>query len=178
MIIEPLDFCRVKKIDEKGYGFLKSLYYPNDIFFHFSQIKKEDFLSKLQEMKRGEFFLFFTSFLQSNGKRKASKIWYSLDQVPPEYFPTLTERVATEFEGGKINLFDLLYVFDGLKKLGFISHENLISILSSKKIELLPTTILPYLSPEEIAKFKEILKIEELRNKEPKPSWFEDIEKA
>jgi len=174
---EPLDFCRVKKIDEKGFGFLKSLYYPNDIFFHFSQIKREDFLVKLQEMKRGDFFLFFTSSLQQNGKRKARNIWYSLEQVPSEFFPEFTERIINEFEEGKTNMFDLIFVFDRLRGIGKIDENNIRRALDSKRIKYVPTTIIPYLKPEEIKLFKELLKIDELRNSENKPSWFDEIDK-
>lgn len=172
---EPLDFCRVKKIDEKGFGFLKSLYYPTDIFFHFSQIKREDFLVKLQEMKRGDFFLFYTSKMQKSGKRKADSIWYSIDQTPNEYHPQFIERIIREFDTGKTNIFDLIFVFNELRRLNKITGEILDRILNSKRIIYLPTTILPYLSKQEIADFKIILKIDELKNSELKPSWFDEI---
>ena len=112
-----LIFAEVKKIDEKGFGFLKSLYYNIDIFFHFTQIKREDFLSKLQDMKRGDFFLFYTSILQKSGKRKAHNIWYSIEQVPLEYIEPFAKRIIEEFETGKTNIFDLIYVFDELRKI-------------------------------------------------------------
>lgn len=170
---ELLDFCRVKKIDEKGFGFLKSLYFPADIFFHFSQIKKEDFLEKLQEMKRGDFFLFYTSILQKNGKRKAHKIWYSLDKVPGEYFNDFIERIIVEFETGKTNIFDLLHVFNEMKKLSLISAGILNKILTSKRVMYLPTTILPYLNSSEIEEFKKILKFAEIKDSEAKPTWYD-----
>lgn len=172
---EPLDFCRVKKIDEKGYGFLKSLYYPMDIFFHFSQIKQEDFLVKLQDMKRGDFFLYFNSILQNSGKRKAYKIWYSIEQAPSELLPAFTERIISEFNSGKTNIFDLIFVFNELRKIKFLTDDNLLMILNSKRILYLPTTILPYLTAEEKEKFKIILKIDELKNLEKKPSWYDEI---
>jgi len=175
---EPLDFCRVKKIDEKGFGFLKSLYYSNDIFFHFSQIKREDFLVKLQEMKRGDFFLFYTSRLQKNGKRKADNIWYSIEQVPVEYFPPFIERIIAEFDTGRTNIFDLIFVFNELRKLNQISNENLFLILNSKRIIYLPTTILPYLTIDEVSEFKKILKIEDLKNVDTKPVWYDEIASA
>jgi len=172
---EMLDFCRVKKIDEKGFGFLKSLYFPGDVFFHFSQIKKEDFLEKLQEMKRGEFFLFYTVKLQPNGKMKAHKIWYSLEQAPNEYYPAFVKRIIIEFNEGRTNLFDLLFIFGELKKLNLLSPEDVAQILKSKKVLFLPSTILDYLTKSEFEEFKQILKIEEYTNSVDKPSWFEDI---
>lgn len=175
---EPLDYCRVKKIDEKGFGFLKSLYYPGDVFFHFSQIKKEDFLQKLNALKRGDFFLYFTSFQRKDGKRKVDSVWYALADVPEEYLPAFAERIVTEFNGGTTNLFDLLSAFKELRSLQSISPEQLTTIFSSKKILSLPPTILPYLSPEEVGQFKAILHFEDIQNAENKPFWYDDFVKA
>ncbi|MFH0733875.1 MAG: cold shock domain-containing protein [bacterium] len=172
---EPLDFCRVKKIDEKGFGFLKSLYYENDIFFHFSQIKKEEFREKLEEMKRGEFFLFFTSLLQPNGKRKVSNIWYLINDIPKSYHIQFKAKIIEALAEGKTNLYDLLYVFVELKKLDLISKVDLNSILMSKRIMNLPTTILPFLNSEEINEFKIILNMEKIKNLPNKPYWFDDV---
>ncbi|MCK6614757.1 MAG: cold shock domain-containing protein [Ignavibacteriaceae bacterium] len=172
---EPLDFCRVKKIDEKGFGFLKSLNYPGDIFFHFSQIRKEDFREKLNHMKRGDFIIYFISKLQPNGKRKADKIWYLLSDVPAELIPGFAERIIGEFSMGTINLYDLLYAFDELKKGSHLSREQIDAVLSSQKVKNLPTTILPYISREEYQRFLEILDIKALEGKEPKPFWYEDV---
>lgn len=172
---EPLDFCRVKKIDEKGFGFLKSLNYPGDIFFHFSQIRKEDFREKLNHMKRGDFIIYFISKLQPNGKRKADKIWYLLSDVPAELIPGFAARIIGEFSMGTINLYDLLYAFDELKKGGHLSREQIDAVLSSQKVKNLPTTILPYISREEYQRFLEILDIKALEGKEPKPFWYEDV---
>lgn len=172
---EPLDFCRVKKIDEKGFGFLKSLYYHGDIFFHFSQIKKEEFLEKLNALKRGDFFLYFTSFQRPDGKRKVENVWYSLSAVPPEYLPKFAERIVLEFETGITNLYDLLSTFKELRNLGAVSGEQLTKILLSKKIQSLPPTILPYLNAGEIAEFKTLLRFDELAQASKKPFWFEDF---
>ncbi len=175
---EPLDFCRVKKIDEKGFGFLKSLYYQCDIFFHFSQIKKEDFLSKLNEMKRGDFFLFFTSKLLPDGRRKVKEIWYSIDEISQDLLKNFAKKITEEFDNGKTNLYDLLFVFAELKKIDLISDEELNKILSSKKILNLPTTILPYLNKEETALLKTYLKFDSYKEEDKKPFWYEQLEKA
>jgi cold shock CspA family protein len=170
--MEPLDFCRVKKIDEKGYGFLKSLHYPADIFFHFSQIKKEEFREKLNDMKRGEFFLFFISKPQKDGRRKVAEIYYSIDAVPVEYLQPFAERVLVEFDSGRTNIFDLLFVFSEFRRINFLTEELLLKILASKRITALPTTILPYLTQNEIVLFKSILRFDELQTK---PFWYDDF---
>ncbi|MFA6597523.1 MAG: DUF705 domain-containing protein [Ignavibacteriaceae bacterium] len=167
-----MDFCRVKKIDEKGYGFLKSLHYPADIFFHFSQIKKEEFREKLNDMKRGEFFLFFISKPQKDGRRKVAEIYYSIDAVPVEYLQPFAERVLVEFDSGRTNIFDLLFVFSEFRRINFLTEELLLKILASKRITALPTTILPYLTQNEIVLFKSILRFDELQTK---PFWYDDF---
>lgn len=172
---EPLDFCRVKKIDEKGFGFLKSLYYQRDVFFHFSQIKKEEFLEKLNDMKRGEFFLYFISVERNDGKRKAVKIWYSIKDVPSELLNDFTNRITKEFDEGKMNVYDLLFAFNDLRKVDALDSEAVNKILSSNKILNLPTTILPFLNESEISEFRKILKIEELGRSEKKPFWYDDV---
>ena len=174
-MIEPLDFCRVKKIDEKGFGFLKSLYYPGDIFFHFSQIKKEEFVEKLNDMKRGDFFLFYTSYSRPDGKRKVQNVWYDLSSVAQELITDFSGRIVSEFETGRTNLYDLFHVFSGLRSMNAITEEQLLKILSSPRIISLPTTILPYLAETEIQTLKNILKYDELKDKESKPFWYDDF---
>lgn len=172
---EPLDFCRVKKIDEKGYGFLKGLHHSFDIFFHFSQIQKDDFREKLNKMKRGDFIIYFISKLQPTGKRKADKIWYAIDEVPAELLPDFAERIITEFNTGTINLYDLLYAFDELKKGNHLTEEQIDAVLGSQKVKNLPTTILPYISKEEYKRLLKFLDFEALADKDPKPFWYEDV---
>jgi cold shock CspA family protein len=178
MYEEQLDFCRVKKIDEKGFGFLKSLYHSKDIFFHFSQIKKEEFAAKLKYLKRGDFFLFFTSKEMPDGRRKVKHIWYSIEEIPKELLHNFVNRLLNEFETGSFNLFDLLFAFGEIKKLNLISDETLRKVMQSKKILNLPTTLLPHLSKDEIQEFKKILKLEELENSSQKPFWYSELLKA
>ncbi len=172
---EPLDFCRVKKIDEKGFGFLKSLHYSVDIFFHFSQIKKEDFREKLNDMKRGEYFLYFISKEQRDGRRKAARIWYSVNAVPEEYLDGFINTLIREFNEGSTNVFDLLFAFIELRKINKINDLQLQSVLTSKKVMNLPTTILPHLTKEEVAQFKKLLRMDELEKTKSKPFWFDDV---
>jgi len=170
--MEPLDFCRVKKIDEKGFGFLKSLHYPVDIFFHFSQVSKEEFRAMLQEMKRGEFFLFYTSKGTKDGRRKVADLYYSLESVPQSYLPEFSQKILVEFESGRTNIFDLLFVFNEFRKINFLNGEYVREVLSAKRIASLPIPILPFLTDEEVALFKSILKIDEMATK---PFWYDDL---
>jgi len=56
-----LDFCRIKKIFDKGFGFLSSLYHQENVFFHFSKIKDKEKRQSLFDLKRGIISVFFTS---------------------------------------------------------------------------------------------------------------------
>lgn len=174
-MIEPLDFCRVKKIDPKGFGFLKSLHYPNDIFFHFSQIKNEEFSEKLNEMKRGQFFLYFTSKLRQDNKRKVDKLWYSIKDTPIDLQPAFIEKIVSEFDNGATNIYDLLFVFNELKNYKLLNSVVLEGIVSSKRILSLPTTIVPFLDTSEIALLKEKLEFEEISKSPSPPFWFDEI---
>lgn len=170
-----LDFCRVKKIDEKGFGFLKSLYYPGDIFFHFTQIKKEEFLDKLNHMKRGDFFLYYTSRQQKDHRRKADAIWYTLADVPADLLPAFADKIIACFTDGNTNIYDLLHAFKELRACGALTGEQVDRVLASAKVKNLPTTIVPYLTPEEIIRLKVALHLNELAESGKKPFWFDDI---
>lgn len=174
---EPLDFCRVKKINEKGFGFLRGLYYRQDIFFHFTQIKKEEVLETLNKMKRGEFILYFTSRESKDGKRKVDNFWYKLEEIPESLIKDFKEKITDEFNSDRINLYDLIAVLKELKINNYLTQDDISKILNSEKIKSLPTTIIPYLTNEEINQLKEILKIDELKNSPDKPFWYDDIVK-
>ncbi len=176
--IEPVDFCRVKKIDEKGYGFLKSQHHKADVFFHFSQIKREELLLKLEKLKRGDFFLFFTSKGRPDGKRKVDRLWYEVSEIPVEMIPSLVESLLHEFQEGITNLYDLLFVFSELKKSGYIFPHQVAVVLGSAKILNLPTTIVPYINSEELQLLHQNLKMEELKENPVKPFWYEEMVKA
>lgn len=174
-MIEPLDFCRVKKIDAKGFGFLKSFYYPNDIFFHFSQIKNQEFSEKLNEMKRGQFFLYFISKPRPDNKRKVDKLWYSLNDTPKELHSGFLEKIILEFNEGSTNIYDLLFAFSEMKKFGIIDARQTERIISSGRIHSLPTTIVPFLSPQEIKLLKEKLNLAEISKSPSPPFWYDEI---
>ncbi len=178
MSMEPVDFCRVKKIDEKGFGFVKSLHYKGDIFFHFSQITREELLTKLAKLKRGDFFLFFTTKLRPDHKRKVDEIWYDVKEIPVEKIPELVNTVVKEFESGTTNLYDLLYIFSELKKDGYITPETTERILASEKILKLPVTILPYLNKDELKLLLANLRLDETEAASQKPFWYDEMRKA
>jgi cold shock CspA family protein len=177
LINEPIDFCRVKKIDEKGYGFLISQHYTSDVFFHFSQIKKEELLTKLAKLKRGDFFLFFTSKERPDGKRKVERLWYEVSEIPIEMIPSLIDILVKQFDEGKTNLYDLLFIFSELKKLNYLFPAVIESIICSKKILNLPTTILPYLNDDELKILFKNLNFSDLKNDPKKPFWYEEMDK-
>ncbi len=178
MTIEPVDFCRVKKIDEKGFGFLRSVHYQGDVFFHFSQIKREELLTKLAKLKRGDFFLFFTSKMRPDHKRKVDDIWYEVGEIPEEKIPGLVHTLVREFETGRSNLYDLFFLYSELKKKGHISPLTTQRILDSEKILHLPTTILPYLMDDELKMLLEKLNLDEIGASAQKPFWFDEMRKA
>lgn len=170
---ELLDFCRVKKFNDKGYGFLKSLIYNGDIFFHFSQIKSEEIKEKLDKMKRGDFFLYFISKQNEEGRRKVVKLWYLLKDVPDIYSLGFIETLIEKFDDDKINVFDLLYAFNEVKHKHGISDEQLVKIFNSKKIKHNPTTILKYLNQTEFNLLKSILNIDSYDI--DKQYWYEEL---
>lgn len=172
---EQLDFCRVKKIDEKGFGFLKSLYFKQDIFFHITQIKNDLIREKIEKMKRGDFFLFFTSKETKDNRRKVKFIWYDLDSVPNILIPKFIQKLIFEFNDGTTNLFDLLFVVNELNRLTYLSKENFSLILKSKKITNTPTAIIPYLQPNELSELGEILNIEACWKSIKIPYWLEEV---
>lgn len=174
--MEALDFCRVKKFNEKGYGFLKGIYYPEDIFFHLSKIKNEVFKEKFENLVRGSFFLYFISF-EAKGKRKVKTFWYNLADVPVEYVPFMIDRIIYHLNGGRINLFDLIFVINELRENNLLPDNKMTEILSSERILAKPTVILEYLNQKEIDSFVEILNLEqyETLNENEIPYWYEDI---
>jgi hypothetical protein len=135
---EPLDFCRVKKIHENGFGFLQSLYYEEDVFIHFSKIDDPEVKKSLNNMERGKIYLYFLSSLKS-GKRRAEKIWLNLKDVPSDYIDEFTNKIASEFNDGKTNPYELAYVAKEMIECGIADEEIIVKILSSVKIMRIPS---------------------------------------
>lgn len=154
---EPLDFCRVKKIFDKGFGFLTSLYYAEPVFFHFNKVKDPDIKKKLEKLKRGEVYFFFTSVIH-NGKRKVYQLWLDVKDIDKKLIPNFVERIIYEMNDGKINVFETAYVIKQLRENNFIDKEIFREILLSKKILKTPSVLKAVLKINE-EKFSDNLNI-------------------
>lgn len=175
-----LDFCRIKKFDEKGFGFLRGIYYDTDIFFHLTSIKNKVFKEKFKNLVRGSFFLYFTSEMKAD-RRKVKQFWYDIEEVPVKYFPELIHRITDLCNEGAVNLFDLVHIIDELKKISKIAPDVMLKILQSKRFSKSPVSLLPVLNPVETEIFSGILGVENLLNaaKDERPYWLDEyIEKS
>ncbi len=149
---ENLDFCRIKKIFDKGFGFLTSLYHQENVFFHFSKIKDEQMRKSLLELKRGVISVFFTSTI-SNGQRKVEKVWLNIAEVPEDLLPNFIERLILELNDGVTNPFEIIGALNQLKQIGKLSTQNLENIISSKKIVKNPSILNKLLTIDEQKEF-------------------------
>lgn len=145
---EPLDYCRVKKLSDKGFGFLTSLYYNESIFFHFNKVKDADAKEKLQNFKRGEVYFYFTSKL-NNGKRKVDSLWLDISDVNKQLLPKFVSRIIQEFDAGKTNPYEVAYVIRELRKNKFINREDFTKIVDSSRLLKLPAILKSFLYDEE-----------------------------
>ena len=149
---EVLDFCRVKKIFKKGFGFLASLYYPENVFFHFSKIKDEEKRKELLTLKRGVVSVFFISKLL-NGKRKVDKVWLDILEVPEKYLNNFVGRLILELNDGKVNPFEIIDALNQIKVIGKLTEQNCRDIILAKKILINPSILDKIFSDEEKLKF-------------------------
>ena len=148
-----LDFCRIKKIFDKGFGFLSSLYHQENVFFHFSKIKDEEKRQSLFELKRGVISVFFTSKI-SDGQRKVDKVWLNIAEVPENLLANFIERLILELNNGVTNPFEILDALNQLNQIGKLTEQNLKDIISSKKIVKNPSILNKLLSNNEQNKLK------------------------
>lgn len=149
-----LDYCRVKKIFEKGFGFLTSLYYPENVFFHFSKIHDDEAREKLEQLKRGDVYVFYTSHKRGN-RRKVSKIWLDLCKVNPKLLPPFITRLVAELHDGRINIFELAHVIKLLDELEKLTLKNMSTILGSKRVKKTPTSVKHFFSDKNLQKISE-----------------------
>ena len=152
---ELLDFCRVKKIFDKGFGFLSSINYPQDVFFHFSKIKDEKVKEELKKLKRGVVYIYYTSQTEKN-KRKVFRMWLSLKNVPDYLIPQFKSKIIDELNDGKTNVFELAHIIKELRSFDQIEPEELKQILLSHKIQSNPSVVIKILSDEEVNQFEDI----------------------
>jgi len=162
---EVLDFCRVKKIFDRGFGFLTSLYHEENIFFHFSKIKDLEKRELLNNMKRGVVIVYYTSKL-NNGKRKVDKIWLDISNVPQNMLPEFINRLIFELNDGKTNPFEVIAVLNQLRGINKLTKQNYIDIVSSKRILKNPSILLKLISEKEKYLYEKLtILLEELKDK-------------
>lgn len=146
---EVLDFCRIKKIFEKGFGFLTSLYHQENVFFHFSRIKDEEKKKTLLSLKRGVVSIFYTSKL-FDGQRKVDKVWLNISVVPENLLCGFVDRLILELNEGVTNPFEIIDALSQLKAINKLSEQNLRNIVYSNKILKNPSILEKLLSEDEI----------------------------
>lgn len=173
---EKLDYCRVKKIFDKGYGFLTSLYHKENVFFHFSGIKDHNVKEKLENLQRGDLYFFYTSY-EVEGKRKVKKLWLSLSDVEKDLLPEFENKITEEFISGETNPFEVAYVIKQLRVNEYLSDENFYKILSSQKIRKTPSLLKATLIEDEAVHSDKIESlIDQLESNQIKfDDWFEKI---
>ncbi|MCP5064892.1 MAG: hypothetical protein GY936_20925 [Ignavibacteriae bacterium] len=174
--IELLDFCRVKKIFEKGFGFLSSIYFEENIFFHFSKVRDKVARESLQNMKRGVVYVFYTSE-PTEEKRKVKRLWTDLQKVDTRLIPNFVEKVIVELKEGKTNIFETAHVIKLLREAELLPEEKFMRILESSKVAKTSTIIKPMLTEVELNKFEKFESlIEDIKNsKIEKTEWIELI---
>ena len=172
-----LDYCRVKKIFDKGFGFLTSLYYKEPVFFHFQRVKDPAVKEKLEKLKRGEVYLFFTSGTK-NGKRRVLKLWLDIKDADKNLLPDFVVRIKQELNGGKINIFEIAYVIKQLRMNNFLEMNDLREIISSEKMLKTPSLIKAILLDDELNNLETInILVEKLESKNiTNKEWISSIE--
>lgn len=173
---EQLDFCRVKKIFDKGFGFLTSLYYDEPVFFHFNKVKDPLIKEKLEKLKRGEVYFYFTSVFH-NEKRKVNKLWLDIKDVDKDLIEDFIKRIIAELNDGKINVFEIAHVIKQLRENDFIDSEKFREILLSKKMLKTPSVLKSVLKNDE-GRFSDNLNIliEKLETKQiSENDWVDSI---
>lgn len=146
---ELLDFCRVKKIFDKGFGFLTSLYYDEPVFFHFNKVKDPSAKEKLEKLKRGEVYFYYTSIIH-NDKRRVYKLWLDVNDIDKNLIPDFIERIIEELNDGKINMFEIAHVVKKLRENDLLDKIKLRDILESKKMLKAPSLLKAVLLESEV----------------------------
>ncbi len=147
---ELLDFCRVKKLSDKGYGFLLSLYFEENVFFHFSKIKDKVTLEALSSLKRGVISIFFTSRLV-NEKRRVDKIWLNAKDIPIHFLDDFFARLILELNIGERNPFEIIDALNQLRNINKLNINNYRDIIKSSKIKQNPSILLKLISESEVS---------------------------
>lgn len=171
---EKLDYCRVKKIFDKGFGFLTSLYFDDNVFFHFSRIKDKDIKEKLEHLERGEVYLFYTSYLRGN-KRRADKIWLDISDVDKKLIPDFIDKITDEFIFGNTNPFEVAHIIKLLRDNKYMSLEIFRKILSSEKLVKTPSILRGMLTKNERSSKIDDLISQLESDSISKDKWIEEV---
>lgn len=156
--IEPLDYCRVKKISEKGFGFLTSLYYKESVFFHFNYVKNLEAKAKLEKLKRGEVYFYYTSKLR-DGKRKVDKLWLNISDADQDLIPQFITRIIQELNFGRTNPFEVAHVIKELRSIKSITLQDFEKIIGTSKLLKIPSILKALLLEDESNKLDEIIEL-------------------
>lgn len=160
---EVLDFCRVKKIFEKGFGFLSSLYHFENVFFHFSKIKDEVKREALSTLKRGVVSVFYTSKLL-DGKRKVDKIWLDVAEVPQDLISDFIERLILELKDGRTNPFEIIDALNQLRVIVKLTKQNYTDIIKSEKVKKNPSILLKLFLESETESIEKLAALIQTKN--------------
>ncbi len=161
---EVLDFCRIKKIFDKGFGFLTSLYFAENAFIHFSKIKDTEKREAIAKLKRGVVSIFFTSKLIS-GKRKVDKLWLDIKDVPEYYLPDFIKRLILKLNEGEVNPFEIIDALRQIKEISKLTEQNMRYIALSEKILKNPSVLNKLFSEDEKEKLESYLELIEINKK-------------
>ncbi len=150
-----LDFCRVKKIFDKGFGFLKSIYFEQDAFFHFSKVKDKEVKEKLEELKRGVVYVFYTSQASGN-KRRVKKLWFDLGKVDQHLIPPFAEKIIDCFNGSRTNPYELAHVVMLLRNAELFNRNQFEKLFYTSGIKRIPSVLISMLNDDEKTRFEDL----------------------
>jgi hypothetical protein len=118
-------------------------------FFHFSSIKDKVVKEKLNDLKRGVVYVFYTS-TPNRGKRKVNKIWLQIKDIDPKLIPPFVFKIIDSFNGSKTNPYELAHVVLLLREADYFNKNNFEKLLKTTTIKNIPSIIRSMLSETEI----------------------------
>jgi len=127
------------------------------VFFHFSKIKDEKVREELEKLKRGVVYIFYTSQAEKS-KRKVSRMWLNLKNVPDCLIPEFKCNIIDELNHGKTNVFELAYIIKELRSIGHIQRKDFELVLNSKKIVSNPSVVEQMLNEKDLNQFEDFNK--------------------
>ena len=102
-----LEFGKVIKYLDKGYGFIKSMdqdseFYKNEVFFHIKSVKK--FEDKLVEFASGhvlELYFWFSCKDGKKGKKEVAEFWSDAKDIPQDYAVIILQKYSGDLINAK-----------------------------------------------------------------------------